>query len=882
MSDRADPPPPRVDDAAGAGWTYATIAYLQQEARCPRCLSGRMDGSVCQTCFADLRGEWGGRMREASAAVVAALRNRQQTVLSLPTLPSAGAPSVAQTVPEAYHLPVTAAELARQTARAAQQTAPPEQQVSVQSVLAVTGAALLAVAAIVFTFLNPDLTDVGARTAIVAGVAVLFLSGGWLLARRSLRFSAETIGALGIVFAVLAGWALAAIVPDGVMTRLGAATATLVLSSLAVIAATRVRMRTWLWCGLVGIGITPAIAASAWSSPWSAILGSLGCAFSALLVLALIRRLEPGFRRPLAADRVTATILQLTALTVMLSVLVGLSGRSDSVPFAPVLVVAASAVLAALTAREFIPGFWSVAAGALAVAAAAAVPVQFDLGSESVYWIVALAPLAATAALVALTILPSMGALQRSRMLGGAWTLARATAIPAVLMLLVELLTTFRPVAGLGTDPWFGVSVVAALTITAGGSFALVRIARPLSVKNEAVFGASIAVVALHAIAACAWFAEPVRAAVALVLAAGLVAALSKRGPLRTVSARIRLPLILGSHTLLFYAAVVAWSTPWSQVAVSAGVVAALALLATIVPRTFRPVYVAAGFLYGLIVLGTALGLTGLDPTANLCITTSVGVLTAIAATMAKGMSFDTWVAVLASATIPFLVTVAMVIVARSGWTALPTAFTFVLALTIVLDRRERLHRTLRGVAAAALVPSLAVVIITLGAQILSGSASPVTLPIIAAIVAVAVPATRRIGALLAARGMPADHVAAVRLWIEVSGLVTGAIAILLAVIRVAAGAQTALLVFLILGVGAAATSLVARRSYGWWAAGACWTGALWSTLVLLGITSVELYLLPPAIVAVAIGAIAVGRGRRALPCSPSVSLARSRPASCF
>jgi hypothetical protein len=876
MTDQRVLPPPRPDESVSARWTSSAIAYLQQEARCPRCISGLIVDSICQTCFADLRGKPGERMRHASAAAVIALGERQQVIAALPEWHPA--PSAHLGPQTSEHLSSSPAELDRIPGPSpeAHRDAPYDSQVSVQSVLAVTGAGLLAVAAIVFTFLNPDFTDVGARTAIVAGVAALFLAGGWLLAGRSLRFSAETIGALGVLFVGLDGWAIASTMPDSAPSRLIGALVTLILSSAAVVAATRVRMRTWLWCGLVGIGITPAIAAGAWPSPWTVVIGALACSFVSLAVLRLIRGLEKRFVSPLLADRTTATVLQITGLVVASIQLPAASGADAQVFFAPVLVLAAMAALAALTTREFVPGFWSVAAGAGAVAAAAAVPVQFDLGPQQIYWLVALCPLAATAALIGLALLPlagavqvgsaQVGSVQRSWMLAGARAVALLTAVPALVMLLVEVLTSFEPVAGLRTDPWFGVSAIGGLTFAAAGSLALVRIRHPLAAGGESVIGATLSVAALFAVAACNAVPAPLRSAVALVLAACLAVALTRSGRLRDLSGRIRLPLVVGSHALLIYAAALAWSAPWSQVVVGAGVVSAVALVAGTVPRTFRPVYVSAGFLYTLVVLGAALTLMRLDPTANLCITTSVGVLAAIAATMAKRMSFDTWVAVLASAALPFLVTIAMVLVARSAWTALPTAFTFVLALTIVLDRRENLHRLLRGVAAATLIPALSVVVITLGAQVLSGSAAPVTLPIIAAIVAVAVPSTRRIAALLSERGLRADQVAAVRLWIEISGLVTGAIAILLAVVRVAAGAQTAFLVFLILGFGAAATSMFARRAYGWWAAGACWTGALWSVWVLMGVTSLELFMVPPAMVAAVIGAVSVVRRQRGLP----------------
>jgi hypothetical protein len=72
----------------------------------------------------------------------------------------------------------------------------------------------------------------------------------------------------------------------------------------------------------------------------------------------------------------------------------------------------------------------------------------------------------------------------------------------------------------------------------------------------------------------------------------------------------------------------------------------------------------------------------------------------------------------------------------------------------------------------------------------------------------------------------------------------------------------TALLVFLIIGVGSAAAAIFARRRYGWWLAAASWTAALWCVWGLVGISDVEPYVYPPAVAAVVIGVILTVRGR--------------------
>jgi hypothetical protein len=233
----------------------------------------------------------------------------------------------------------------------------------------------------------------------------------------------------------------------------------------------------------------------------------------------------------------------------------------------------------------------------------------------------------------------------------------------------------------------------------------------------------------------------------------------------------------------------------------------------------------------------------------------------ALAVTVTKRLRTPTWYAVLLVTAIPFLYGIVAVITERSGWTALSTAVTFALALSIVVSRRPGLTVLLRSAAAAILVPALAVVVICLGAQVIIVSASPFTLPTIAVIVACALPSTALIGSALIRHGLAPNHARAVRLWIEISALVTGAIAVLLALVRAAAGLGTSFLVLLIIGIGAVASAWFARRRYAWWVAGASFTGALWCVWAIAGVDVVEPYLLPPALSAAIIGAILIARG---------------------
>src|SRR5690606_14041451 len=120
---------------------------------------------------------------EVSTAAAAAIRARDQLLLRVPRTARAEAASMAPAPP--------AAPAPRVPLPAAVSPRPPGSSATLQSVLATAGAGLFAVAALVFTFLNPDLADRALRSVIVGLVTLVFLGGSWLLARRGLQFSAE-------------------------------------------------------------------------------------------------------------------------------------------------------------------------------------------------------------------------------------------------------------------------------------------------------------------------------------------------------------------------------------------------------------------------------------------------------------------------------------------------------------------------------------------------------------------------------------------------------------------------------------------------------------------------------------------------------------------
>ena len=242
-----------------------------------------------------------------------------------------------------------------------------------QSVLAVAGAALVAVAAIVFTFLNPDLTDFTTRSLIVGAITVVFLGSAWLLVRAKLQFSAEAVGALGMVFVALDVWAFSTLAPQlsgWVFAGIGTALASGVMILIAWLA----RIRTWLWAGLLGLTIVPALFAYAAGNPWITIIGHLAVGFAALAVHDAARALGPRFGSGLRVERTTATVVELVvAVVVVVSTMLLPQFRAvDALGVSAVIL--ALAVLAAASTRHQLPRLWSLLAGAFLVSAFALVP----------------------------------------------------------------------------------------------------------------------------------------------------------------------------------------------------------------------------------------------------------------------------------------------------------------------------------------------------------------------------------------------------------------------------------------------------------------------------------------------------------------------------
>ncbi|TPW72952.1 hypothetical protein FJ658_06785 [Schumannella sp. 10F1B-5-1] len=769
----------------------------------------------------------------------------------------------------------------------------PESTVSVQSVLAVAGAGLVAVAALVFTFLNPDLTDLGTRAAIIGATTAVFLVGAVLLRRRDLTFSSEAIGALGVVFVGLDVWAVAQLLPTGLggwaAAAVGAAAAGILLAAIG----TLLRLRTWLWSGMLAIVVAPLI----WGFSVSPALGRIGLQLAAFALatgwqLLALPRLRGRFGA-MEADRTTATVVQVLLVVGVLPNLALLFFEGAGTAANAVAVVAgtllALAALAAVASRAQLPGFWSFLTGMLTVGSFAIAPFSTRPGVDAAY--LALVSAAAALALVLLTAAPSR-VVARARLLDiGAFLAFGVAALQIVLAAAMQLATPLLgPVSAAGLDfgtsrpddvagtmdrvgiysPAESLAAVIGLAAVALG----VAVTARLLARTRAEAGAAVGPLTTVSTwlgagalgAGALWTGFPLAAQVGALLAVSAAAAIALLviPAIRRRRPALRAPLIALAHLGALLAACAAWADRSGSALpelAGAGAIVVLGLAAATVPAPLRALHVGVGYAYALAILASSLGDAGVGTLALLCLVTSAAAVVSLVATLLPRIPASWWFALLGVTAVPFLIGIGTVLTERSGWTALSTALIGGVALTLLLVRRRDPGLGVRAIAAALVIPSAAVAIISLGAQVLATSASPVTLPIIAVLVAAVLGGTGSIRQLLEAR-LPAAQLRPARAAIELSTYVTGAVAVLLALVREASGLGTACLVLLIGGLGAAASSVFARRRSGWWIAAGCWTAALWCVWGLAGVDVPEPYLLPPALGALAVGTLLVVRRR--------------------
>ena len=866
-------------------WSDEAIRHLLDASTCPRCGTDALHDRRCLNCGADLRGDIADRLWVASTAAATALQARQKLLDAVPVVPVDAPEPVPVPVPVAA--PAAAAPTTVQDAVAAQIATPAvaspaveRSSATVQSVLAVAGAGLFAVAAIVFTIFNPELTDHLLRSAIVGVVGLIFLGAAWLLARRGLQFSAEAVGALGMVFIALDVYALTELAPAGTSGWWFTAIGTFVSAVVMIFVAALARIRSWLLLALAALAFVPAMLGYAGydsgSGVWPMVLGHLGVAFVVLVLLELAGRLSSRFDSELSVERVTLTVVQLLAVAIVVIQLPFTEAVTTTQHWLAIAgTLAALALLSTLATRHLIAPFWSFVAGGFAVAAISVLP--FALALDEPEWYLALVPAAAALALIALGALPTLRTVSRALLTTGVLVMAAVATVTTVLLGIGVVLFRAASVAQASnyepTDSVGELAIVIGLVAAAIGLAVYAalgaRRAGGLAIGFRIAASAAVSLTMLAGLAFASWLEWQTIAQVSIAVGFSLAVALMLLfvPVIRKAPLALRVPAIVGAHLGLVHGALLSWTD--SQLTVPAGVaiVAVLFAVAATVRTADHPVHVGVGYAYSLILVARALDLTDqLSTVAVFSITTSIGAVGAIAATLIRRLRPPAWYAVLIVTAVPFLIGVAIVVADRSGWAALSSGLIFLLALTLLLTRRPGLNIGLRAVSAGLLVPTLAVVVTNLAAQFLEQSGSPVALPVIAVIVAGVLPSTALIRAGLVKHGLPEREASVARIWIEGSALLTGVIAVILALVRQAAGLDTSFIVLVVLGLGAAAAAIWGKRRYGWWVAFASFTGALWCIWALQGVTLIEPYLLPPALALAIIGVIVTARGSRGIP----------------
>ena len=813
---------------------------------------------------------------------VAALEERQAIIERLPTAHAVAAASLtAASLAQPSHpapSPTTPAYRTPGTVPAAASSVPAtartSSQLSLQSVLAVAGAGLFAIAAIFFTFFSEELEgQQDLRTVIVAVTTVVFLVGAWMLTRTGLTFSGETVGALGMVFVALDVWLITRYAQGGLSDWSAVAIATLVAAVLLIAVALFARIRTWLWTGVVALAVVPAFFGYGADVSWYSILGHLGTGFAALAVVAALPTLSSRFGASLRAERLSLVAIRLVLLpivAVQLLVLRAPQPLDDALTAAGVIL--ALAVLSALSTRDSLPRLWSLGAGGLAATAAAVVPLAAT-DRIQYSWLIALVPLSALAALIALNALVQLGSPQRGRLhritvLVGAWIVTVVVAVPAGLSALA--------VAVVPADVW-GISD--STTATFVGVCAPFVAGLVLTVLAPRVAGTVSQAVAMRSVASAsaAWFgmyavlamtsigAIAIEGRLAIGIGAAVITALLVwRAPrVATAPPRIRIPLMVGAHVILLHALAQAWTEGVAGTVAQCAIVAAIVVLSFAVPHAARPLHIGAAMTLALFVFSGALGeYTDFGFGMILALTATLGLAVAIAATMVRALRTEFWYAILIVIAVPSILSVAGRLYDDSGWIALTAGAGAVLGLALLVVQRPGHRRELRAVGGAIILPALAVVVTGVVPLLTTTSGSPIVLPIVAGLVAVTLPFTVAIGRRLERLGIDPAEARIARLAIEASALATAGIAVIIAVLRPAAGFDTTFLVLAIVGLGGAATALFSNRAYGWVISYAAWSGALWSLFALWSVDVVEPYVLPPAIAAVIIGGVGVFRGR--------------------
>lgn len=761
--------------------------------------------------------------------------------------------------------------------------------VDLSAIFALAGSAMFAVAALVFGFFL-----VANSPFLRAGVLVLstgIAAGGtWLLLHRGLRSSAQAVAWLTAALAMVDCWVLALLV-HGHARPVVVALAVAVVVSGGVLAGRATGLRAWASLVVV-LPVVPLLLGAATDH-----VSGLAAGFALAAVMTLVRR---PFRERVAPSVGVRTPVESMALIAWTAPLLGLlplfitgavsgydpgSTVSDGLP--PLVFVGLGlglAVTAALTAvQAWSEGgrFWFGAAGFLLVASVGAFAATVPTG--------VLVPVAASAAWLALVSAAGRwrnGPLHRAAVLGGACAvlfsaLSVVESVAAVVGLVertvkVELphLLPIGVFAGGTAGAWRALVAAGCLL---GLSLLVGRLRLPDRMAQVFVPPATpTSLPAFRPEPRPAWerTVGRVLAPVSALVVAGMLPVL-----LRAWSGALLVAELLVAVALVEASRRVPRQGPWFPALVT-GAIGQLALLAML-GWVSRPTALIAGVVLPVLILRlrkltgadlrwlpvllavtwpsvvAAVALTWLDWSTP----TIAGVLAVLLVALTLGMTpverVDTasWITVLVVAAVPVTVACATTLAERS-WAAGWTAAALAVAEGVLLATRTRpVPAELRVLAAAALLPTVVVAAVNTGAMLLSVSASPLLLPVLAVLSAGVALGAPGIGAMLTRRGT-----ASARIALEWSALGTGAAILVVAWAWPTPGADTVLVVTAVLAAGASAVAARPDRRPVWWVAGALWCGVLWTALAWGGVGLIEAYTVPPALAAVLVGAWLVRR----------------------
>jgi hypothetical protein len=919
---------------------------LLDYTRCPSC-GASLAATRCGRCGLDLAGGDGVRIAAASAAAAQALdarhallaqvraaqvRTAQQAAAAGPGPATTGwRPVVPPTGLPPTGFPATGFPPPTPTVPGAGPA--PERPFDVVRLFVLAGAGLVAAAALVFAFFVLDEAPV-ARVAVLLVVTAFAVAGTLTLRRIGVGSSAEAVGGLVAVLAVVDAWVVASLV-DGPARWLVLAPLLLAVGLGLTAAGLAVRVRSWTVAVLV-LPLVPLCLAAAATGRWAWVLGLLAAALVTLVRVAQRRAVSARFGSPAV---VVDALLALAALGLVLlalpsGLLVPSPAGWDTGGTALAVLLTAVVVRAQAPAGQ--SGAWVAGSAVLAVAAAALAVVSV-LSAP-----IGAAPLAGAAVWALLVLVPARPGRDRAtdpqhraQVAGGWVALLTLTGIGV----LVGVGATLALLGGVGSasperlDPHafagevvgHGAGPVLALVVLVGavaavGRVPLAPVAVPQVVRvpvppapapplvpvappgppapgapTGRPLGPGLARVvrrepAVHLVGRALL---PVAAVLTVWVAAGLLRRWSvplllaelalaigfveaaRRVPVRAPGTPAPHPLARGPwrSTLVAAAfaqaaflAVLTWAS-WPTTALGA-VAVVLLLLRTrpLLAEELRGLLVVVGALYGGAVLAVLLALwAGWDGFGVVGAVTVALSLVAVALTVLPRVGTDSWLAVLVVAVVPAVVGVAAVAGARTWWGAAGAAALLLLEVVLLDTRTRPVPSWLRALAAALVLPTLSVVVICAGAQLLPGSGSPVLLPVVAVLAAAAAVAAPAVADRVHGR-VPGTAAAPVRTAVELAAAATAGVTLLLGIARTPTGADTVLVLCAVLGAGASVIAQRADRRRVWWVAAALWTGVVWSALVWWGVGLVEAYTAPPALAAVVTGALLSRRGDRWRP----------------